>query len=221
MFDPFPVTATVDRRRLLEILDVVADAARALEAADGDPELVGALRASIAELSLDVEVAELFLGAVATPADPVGTLETQLGHLERRHVDEREHYHAALADHDAAVPVTCHHCGATLRARFFGRGWIHPRSDCPFTGNPRPADRRTNADITVRVAPDPRPKVTRSGRDLVVTLARPDYLSGVSLAVAVPVAAARRWAVDLFSEVRQALAEAEPANRQRNPSARA
>jgi hypothetical protein len=212
VFDPFPVTATVDRRRLIEILDVVADAARTLEATDSDPELVSALRASIAELSLDVEVAELFLGAMATPADPIGTLETQLGHLERRHVDEREHYHAALADHDAAAPVTCHHCGATLRARFFGRGWIHPRTDCPFTGNPRPADRRTNADITVRVAPDHRPKVNRSGRNLVVTLARPDYLSGVSLTVAVPVAAARRWALDLFSEVGRALTDAERAN---------
>jgi hypothetical protein len=212
VFDPFPVTATVDRRRLIEILDVVADAARALEATDGDPELVSALHASIAELILDVEVAELFLGPMATPADPVATLENQLGHLERRHVDEREHYHAALADHDAAVPVTCHHCGATLRARFFGRGWIHPPTDCPFTGNPRPADRRTSADITVRVAPDHRPKVTRSGRDLVVTLSRPDYLSGVSLAVAVPVAAARRWALDLFSQVGQTLAEAERAD---------
>ncbi len=215
MLDPFPVTATVDRRRLVEILDVVGDAARALEATDSDPELVSALRASIAELSLDVEVAELFLGNMATPADPVGTLETQLGHLERRHVDERERYHAALADHDAAVPVTCHHCGATLRARFLGRGWVHPRSDCPFTGNPRPADRRSNASITVRVAPDHRPMVTSSGRDLLVTLARPDYLSGVSLAVAVPVAAARRWALDLFSEVGQALGKAERADSNR------
>jgi hypothetical protein len=207
VFDPSPITAIVDRRRLVEILDVVADAAGALESADGDPDLVRALRASIAELALDVEVAEL-LGTVETPTDPVRALETQLGELERRHVDEREHHHAGLADYGAAVPVTCHYCGATLRARFVGRGWIHPRTDCPFMGNPRPADRRASADVTVRLAPDHRPRATRSGGDLVVSLARPDYLSGISLDVAIPIAAAGRWALNLFSEVGQAIAEA-------------
>ena len=211
MFDPSPVTATVDSRRLVEILGVVADAAAALEAADGDPDLIAALRASVSELSLDVEVAEL-LGTVVTPTDPVRALENQLADLERRHVDEREHHHAGLADFGAAVPVTCHYCGAGLRARFFGRGWIHPRTDCPFTGSPRPADRRANAEVNVRVAPDHRPRVTRSGGELLVSLARPDYLSGISLTVAIPVAAAGRWALNLFSEVGQALAQAEHAD---------
>ena len=211
MSDPFSATATVDRRRLVEILEVVADAAGALEAADGDPNLVSALRASITELALDVEVAEL-LGTVAAPADPVSALEAQLGELERRHVDEREHHHAALATHGAATPAICHYCGATLRARFVGRGWIHPPTDCPFTGHPQPADRRPKADVTVRVGPDHRPRVTRSGGELLVSFARPDYLSGISLDVAVPVAAAGRWALNLFSEVGQALAEAERAD---------
>jgi hypothetical protein len=211
VLDPSPFTATVDRGRLVEILEVVADAAGALEAADGDPDLISALRASIAELALDVEVAELF-GAMATPSDPIGALESQLVQLEWRHVDEREHHHADLAEYGAAVPVTCHYCGATLRARFIGRGWIHPRTDCPFTVNPRPADRRASADVTVRVAPEQRPRVARSGGDLLVSFARPDYLSGISLDVAVPVTAAGRWALNLFSEVGQALAEAERAD---------
>ena len=84
------------------------------------------------------------------------------------------------------------------------------RHDGAWPGSP--ADRRANADVNVRVAPDHRPRVTRSGGELLVSLARPDYLSGISLTVAIPVAAAGRWALNLFSEVGQALAQAEHAD---------
>lgn len=209
MFDPRPVTATVDRRRLIEVLDVVADAAGALETLNGDPDLVRALRCSISEVASDLEAADL-VGALDTPDDPVKALEVQLLELERGHVDERERHHAGLATFGAAVPVTCHYCGARLRARFAGKGWVHPRTDCPYTHNPRPADRRASAEMLVRVAPDPSPYVRRSGGDLLVNLAQADYeLSGVRLVVAVPLAAARRWAIRLCSEVGQSLAAAE------------
>jgi hypothetical protein len=209
MFDPRPVTATVDRRRLIEVLDVVADAASALEALDGDPDLVRALRYSISEVASDLEAADL-VGAVDTADDPVKALEVQLYELERGHVDERERHHAGLAAFGAAVPVTCHYCGAGLRARFSGKGWAHPRTDCPYTHKARPADRRTSAELVVRVAPDHRPSVRRSGGELLASLAQPDYeLSGVRLIVAVPIAAARRWAIALCSQVGQSLAAAE------------
>lgn len=203
MFDPRPPTATVDRRRIIEVLDIVANAAVALERLGGDVDLVRALRACVSEVAADVEGADL-LGAIDSPDDPVWALERQLEDLDRDHLDQREHHHAGLATFGAAVPVTCHHCGAPLRARFVGHGWVHPRSDCPSTRHPRPADRRAGAEIILRVDPDHQPSVRRAGGDLLVTLAHPPLgLSGVKLVVAVPLAAAKRWAIRLASEVGQ------------------
>jgi|SRR5581483_6367120 len=204
-----PVTATVDRRQLIEALDIVADAADALESLHGDPDLTRALRCVISEVASDLEAADL-VGAIDTADDPVRVLQQQLAELERAQVDERERHHAGLATFGAAVPVTCCQCGAPLRTRFAGTGWVHPRSDCPYTNNPRPADRRASAELVVRVAPDHEPRVRRSGGDLLVSLARPDReLAGVQLIVAVPLAAARRWAIRLCSEIGQSLAAAE------------
>lgn len=209
MFEPRPVTVTVDRRRLTEVLDIVADAATAIETLHGDPDLVRALGYAIAEVAFDLEAADL-IGAIDTADDPVRTLQQQLSALERAHVEERERHHAGLATFGAAVPVTCHHCAAPLRARFVGTGWVHPRTDCPYAKNPRPADRRPSAEMVVRVDPDHEPIVRRSGGDLMVSLAQPDYqLAGVKLVVAVPLTAARRWAIRLCSEVGQSLAAAE------------
>ena len=209
MFEPRPVTATVDRRRLIEVLDIVADAADALETLHGDPDLVRAVRYAIAEVAADLDAADL-VGAVDTADDPVRVLHLQLSELERVHVEERERHHAGLATFGAAVPVTCHHCGATLRARLVGKGWAHPRTDCPYVHKARPADRRASAELVVRVAPDHEPVVRRSGGDLMVSLAQPDYqLAGVKLVVAVPLAAGRRWAIRLCSEIGQSLAAAE------------
>jgi hypothetical protein len=207
MFEPRPVTATVDRRRLTEVLDIEADAADAIETLHGDPDLVRAVRYAIAEVASDLEAADL-VGAIDTADDPVRALHLQLSELERAHVDQRERHHAGLATFGASV--TCHHCGAQLRARFVGKGWAHPRTDCPYTKNPQPADRRASAELVVRVAPDHEPVVRRSGGDLMVSLAQPDYqLAGVKLVVAVPLAAARRWAIRLCSEIGQSLAAAE------------
>ena len=209
MFEPRPVTVTVDRHRLIEVLDIVADAAAVLEALDGDPDLVRAVRYAIAEVASDLDAADL-VGAVDTPDDPVQALQLQLSELERNHVDERERHHAGLATFGAAVPVACHHCGAPLRTRFVGTGWVHPRNDCPFTHKARPADRRASAELVVRVAPDHEPSVRRSDGDLHVHLAHPDHqLAGITLVVAVPLAAARRWAIRLASEIGQSLAAAE------------
>jgi hypothetical protein len=209
MFEPRPLTATVDRRRLIEVLDIVADAADALETVHGDPDLIRALRYAINEVAFDLEAADLVC-AIDTADDPVRALQLQRSELERAHVEERERHHAGLASFGAAVPVTCHHCGAPLRTRFVGTGWVHPRSDCPYAKNPRPADRRASAELVVRVAPDHEPVVRRSGGDLMVSLARPDdQLAGVKLVVAVPLAAARRWAIRLCSEIGQSLAAAE------------
>jgi hypothetical protein len=196
-------------RRLTEVLDIVADAADAVETLHGDPDLVRAVRYAIAEVASDLEAADL-VGAIDTADDPVRALHLQLSELERAHVDQRERHHAGLATFGAAVPVTCHHCGAVLRTRFVGTGWAHPRADCPYTRNPQPADRRASAELVVRVAPDHEPVVRRSGGDLMVSLAQPDYqLAGVKLVVAVPLAAARRWAIRLCSEIGQSLAAAE------------
>jgi hypothetical protein len=209
MFEPRSVTATVDRRRLIEVLDIVADAAGALETLAGDPDLVRALRLAIGEVASDLDAADL-VGAVDTAADPVRTLHGELRELERAHLDERERHHAGLATFGAAVPVTCHHCGAPLRTRFVGTGWVHPRTGCPYVRDPRPADRRASAELVVRVAPDHEPVVRRSGCDLMVSLARyDDQLAGVKLVVAVPLPAARRWAIRLCSEIGQSLAAAE------------
>ncbi|HVW33026.1 MAG TPA: hypothetical protein VHL53_10845 [Acidimicrobiia bacterium] len=70
MFDPRPPTATVDRRRIIEVLDIVTDAAEALEQLGGDGDLVRALRACVGEVAADVEGSDL-LGAVDGPDDPV------------------------------------------------------------------------------------------------------------------------------------------------------
>jgi hypothetical protein len=172
------------------------------------PTSSGPLRYAIAEVASDLEAADL-VGAIDTADDPVRALQPQLSELERAHVDERERHHAGLATFGAAVPVTCHHCGAPLRARFAGRGWAHPRTDCPYTKDPRPADRRASAELIVRVAPDHEPVARHSGGDLMISLARPDHqLAGVKLVVAVPMAAARRWAIRLSSEIGQSLAAA-------------
>jgi hypothetical protein len=64
--------------------------------------------------------------------------------------------------------------------------------------------------VIVRVAPEHEPVVRRSGGDLLVSLTQPDYqLAGVKLVVAVPLAAARRWAIRLASGIGQSLAAAE------------
>ncbi|MDQ1492324.1 MAG: hypothetical protein QOD57_402 [Actinomycetota bacterium] len=209
MFEPRSVTVTVDRRRLIEVLDIVGDAAGALERLNGDPDLVLALRFAIAEVAADLDAADL-IGALDTSDDPVQALEHRLSELEQAHVDQRERHHAGLAAFGAAVPVTCHHCGVPIRTRFVGTGWAHPRTDCPYAKNPRPADRRASAEVIVRVAPEHEPVVRRSGGDLLVSLTQPDYqLAGVKLVVAVPLAAARRWAIRLASGIGQSLAAAE------------
>jgi hypothetical protein len=102
MFEPRPVTVTLDRRRLTEVLDIVADAADAVETLHGDPDLVRAVRYAIAEFGSDLDTAD----------DPVQALQLQLSELERNHVDQRETTPRRARDLGAAVPVACTAAGA-------------------------------------------------------------------------------------------------------------
>jgi hypothetical protein len=202
MFDPRPLTATVDRYRLVSVLDFVADAAAELERLGGDPDLVTGLRAVIAEVAVDLEAADALDGH-GSPDDAVGALFDELAALDDDHLDARERLYGGLATLGAAVPPTCRACGVTLRST--AGGWGHPRTDCYYVRRPRPTDRRASAEITVRVSPEYAPSVERSGGDLHVHLASHHDLAGLTLTVAVPVAAARRWAIRLAAAVGQAL----------------
>ena len=72
------------------------------------------------------------------------------------------------------------------------------------------APRRASIELVVGVAPEHEPVERRSGGDVTVSLAQPDYqLAGVKLVVAVPLAAARWWAIRLASEIGQSPAAAE------------
>jgi hypothetical protein len=204
MFDPRPLTATVDRRRLLDALDFVADAAAELELLGGDPDVVKGLRAVIADVAADLEAADALDGH-GHPDDAVEALAGELAALDDDHLDAREHLYGGLATLGAAVPPTCHACGVALRATSSDTGWGHPRTDCYYARRPRPTDRRASAELMVRVTPEYAPSVERSGGDLHVHLASHHDLAGITLTVAVPVAAARRWAIRLAAAVGKAL----------------
>lgn len=203
MFDPRPLTATVDRYRLVSVLDFVGDAAGELERLGGDSDLVAGLRAVIAGVAADLEAADALDGH-GSPDDAVGALFEELAVLDDDHLDARERLYGGLATLGVALPPTCRACGVTLRTAS-GGGWGHPRTDCYYARRPRPTDRRASAEVMVRVTPEYAPSVERSGGDLHVHLASHHDLAGMTLTVAVPVAAARRWAIRLAAAVGQAL----------------
>lgn len=164
---PNPTTSTVERGRLVEALDVLADVAHAIErAVDDDGQLdepddvIGRLRGVIADLAFDLEASDLLGGgedphrpAAVRPAQQVLDLGESLRQLDEEHHQARERLFDQLARRGAAAPTTCGTCAAPLSLDNEGR-WRHPETACAFAATPYLADRHADVRITLRVDPD-------------------------------------------------------------------
>ncbi|MDP9387290.1 MAG: hypothetical protein M3Q48_05030 [Actinomycetota bacterium] len=227
MTDPVPPTATVDRAKLLDALDTLADVALAIERAeDGGErpedatELVIRLREIIAAMTFEVEASD-FLGAIIDKAVPKPEDEARrrrrmddserLRQVRVRHHDEQEAILSQLASYGAAAPATCDSCGTAI-ALDDQHGWVHTTDapDCRL--GPVPADRRADLQLRLRVDPDGHPLVWADEAEHTVMVLFGEKgagVAGITATVSFPVVAVRRWFTELLQGLRRVLAEQE------------
>jgi hypothetical protein len=217
-----PTTSTVGRELLIDSLDTLADIAHAIEQAvdsgralDEPDDLIARIRGIIADLAFDLEASDFLADAdephQAPPASP-GQQTLDLGEALRQldvdHHQARERIFAELARRGAAAPPTCLHCAAPLTLNPNGE-WQHPDTGCAFAGSPYVADRRTDAQITLRLDPDDHPLVWADNGDVVIALGDPGAgVAGVRTHVVLPGATVRRWFTDLIGQLQGALGAA-------------
>jgi hypothetical protein len=212
---PNPTISTVDRGRLVEALDALADVAHAIERAVDDDRrldepdtLIGRLRGVIADLAFDLEASDLLGGgedphrpAGRRPAQQVLDLGESLRQLDEDHHQARERLFDQLARRGAAAPTTCGTCAAPLALDHDGR-WRHTDPACALATDPYLADRHSDVRITLRVDPDNHPLVLGDGPDVAVYLGDPGAgVAGVRAKLIFPGPTARRWFSDLVTQL--------------------
>jgi hypothetical protein len=214
-----PTTSTVGRERLIDGLDTLADVAHAIEQAvdnnrslDDPDDLIARIRGIIADLAFDLEASDFLADAdephrapPASPAQQALDLGESLRQLDVDHHQARERIFAELSRRGAAAPPACLHCAAPLTPTPNGQ-WQHPDTGCAFAESPHVADRRTDAQITLRLDPDDHPLVWADNGDIVIDLGDPGAgVAGVRTHVVLPGATARRWFIDLIRQLHGAL----------------
>jgi hypothetical protein len=224
---PNPYISTVERGRLVEALDTLADVAHAIERAvdddrrlDEPDDLIGRLRGVIADLAFDLEASDLLGGgedlhrpAGVRPAQQVLDLGESLRQLDVEHHQARERLFDQLARRGAAASTRCGTCGAPLALDRDGR-WCHPEPACAFAADPYLADRHADIRITLRLDPDDHPLVLADGSVVVVYLGDPGAgVAGVRAELIFPGVTARRWFSDLVAQLGCALVAAEAQRR--------
>jgi hypothetical protein len=214
-----PSISTVERGRLIESLDTLADVAHAIEVAadtgrrlDDPDDLIARLRGVIADLAFDLEASDFLSpsgdprrAAPAPPGQQILNLRTALRQLDNDHHQARERLFAELARRGASAPAACLHCAAGLDLDDDGQ-WQHPDTDCAYRDAPYLADRRADVRITLRLDPDDHPLVWVEGGDAEVYFGDPGAgAAGVRTKVIIPGPSARRWFTDLIVQLHDAL----------------